>query len=55
VLTAGDLDKAVIGLLVNGVAASDVDGGNLPAGYTRAIAFRAGVLDEVDECFQRIP
>jgi hypothetical protein len=55
VLTAGDLDKAVIGLLVNGVGASDVNGENMPAGYTRAIAFRAGVLDDTDECFQRIP
>jgi predicted metalloprotease len=54
VLTAGDLDKALIGLLVNGVAASDVNGENLPAGYTRAIAFRGGVLDDVDECFKRI-
>ncbi|QLL09070.1 peptidase [Mycobacterium vicinigordonae] len=55
VLTAGDLDKAIIGLLVNGVAASDVNGENMPAGYTRAIAFRAGVLDDSDECFKRIP
>ncbi|WP_370653159.1 MULTISPECIES: neutral zinc metallopeptidase [Mycobacterium] len=55
VLTAGDLDKAIIGLLVNGVAASDVNGENMPAGYTRAIAFRAGVLDDADECFQRVP
>lgn len=54
VLTAGDLDKAIIGLLINGVAASDVNGENMPAGYTRAIAFRAGVLDNIDECFDRI-
>lgn len=54
VLTAGDLDKAIIGLLVNGVGASDVNGENMPAGYTRAIAFRAGVLDDTDQCFQRI-
>ncbi|OBK29813.1 peptidase [Mycobacterium asiaticum] len=54
VLTAGDLDKAVIGLLVNGVAASDVNGENMPAGFTRTIAFRGGVLDNVDECFDRI-
>ena len=54
VLTAGDLDKALIGLLVNRVASSDVNGANMPAGFTGAIAFRAGVLDNVDECFNRI-
>lgn len=54
VLTAGDLDKALIGLLVNRVAASDVNGENMPAGFTGAIAFRAGVLDNIDECFQRV-
>lgn len=54
VLTAGDLDKAVIGLLMNGLAASDVNGENMPAGFTRALAFRAGVLDDTDQCFQRI-
>jgi predicted metalloprotease len=54
VLTAGDLDKAVIGLLMNGVAASDVNGENMPAGYTRVIALRGGVLVNADECFNRI-
>jgi predicted metalloprotease len=54
VLTAGDLDKALIGLLMNGVAASDVNGENMPAGFTRVLAFRAGVLDNIDQCFQRI-
>lgn len=54
VLTAGDLDKALIGLLVNGVAASDVNGEHMPVGYTRALAFRGGVIDNADECFERI-
>ncbi|MHA7651340.1 neutral zinc metallopeptidase [Mycobacterium sp. ML4] len=54
VLTAGDLDKAIIGLLVNGVAASDVNGANMPAGFTRVLAFRGGVLNNIDECFERI-
>jgi len=54
VLTAGDLDKAVIGLLMNGVAASDVNGANMPAGFTRVTAFRGGVLGNIDECFKRI-
>jgi predicted metalloprotease len=54
VLTAGDLDKALVGLLVNGLAASDVNGEHMPAGYTRALAFRGGVLDNIDQCFQRI-
>jgi hypothetical protein len=54
VLTAGDLDKALVGLLVNGLAASDVNGEHMPAGYTRALAFRGGVLDNIEQCFQRI-
>jgi hypothetical protein len=54
VLTAGDLDKALIGLLVNGEAASDVNGEHQPAGFTRALAFRGGVLDNIEECFQSI-
>lgn len=54
VLTAGDLDKALIGLLRNTVAASDVNGEHLPSGFTGALAFRGGVLDNIDECFKRI-
>jgi hypothetical protein len=54
VLTAGDLDKALIGLLINHVAASDVDGEHIPAGFTGALAFRGGVLNNIDECFTRI-
>ncbi len=54
VLTAGDLDKAIIGLLTNGIAASDVNGANMPAGFTRVLAFRGGVLNNMDECFDRI-
>lgn len=54
VLTAGDLDKALIGLLMNGIAASDVNGDNMPAGFTRTLAFRSGVINNIDECYQRI-
>ena len=55
VLTAGDFDKALIGLLINAVAASDVNGEHIPAaGFTRALAFRGGVLDNIEECFKRI-
>lgn len=55
VLTAGDFDKALIGLLMNAVAASDVNGEHIPlAGFTRALAFRGGVLDNIEECFSRI-
>jgi predicted metalloprotease len=54
VLTAGDLDKALIGLLINHVAASDVNGEHIPAGFTGALAFRGGVLNNIDECFARI-
>ena len=42
VLTAGDLDEAVAGLLTSGLVASDVNGVKVPAGFTRITAFRAG-------------
>lgn len=41
-LTAGDLDEAVAGLLTNHLVASDADGTSVPAGFTR-IAGVAGV------------
>lgn len=56
ILGPGDLDEAVAGLLTNGVAASDVRGIPVPAGFTRISAFRAGLLgDSADACFQRFP
>jgi predicted metalloprotease len=54
VLTGGDLDKALIGLFRNTVAASDVNGEHIPSGFTAAMAFRGGVLNNIDECFNRI-
>ena len=54
-LSAGDIDEAVAGLLSNGLAASDVDGGTVPAGFTRIAAFRGGVLGEMDACYSRFP
>jgi predicted metalloprotease len=53
VLTAGDLDEAVSGLLTNGLVASDVNGKTVPAGFTRIVAFRSGLLGDVDECYAR--
>jgi predicted metalloprotease len=53
VLTAGDLDEAVAGLLTNGLAASDVDGATVPAGFTRILAFRSGLLADKEQCFTR--
>ena len=50
-LSAGDLDEAVSGLLVNGVVASDVAGNTVPAGFVRIEAFRDGVLGDVDHCY----
>ncbi|HSS23432.1 MAG TPA: peptidase [Mycobacterium sp.] len=52
-LTAGDLDKAVSGLLTNHLAASDADGISVPAGFTRIAAFRAGVGGNMDACYSR--
>jgi hypothetical protein len=55
VLTAGDLDEAVSGLLTNPVVASDADGTSVPAGFTRIAAFRGGVGGNMDACYSRYP
>ncbi len=52
-LTAGDLDKAVSGLLSDGLAASDVEGKTVPSGFSRVDAFRAGVLGTQQTCESR--
>lgn len=54
-LTAGDVDEAVAGLLTNGLAASDVNGDTVPAGFSRIEAFRIGVLGTTDRCLKRFP
>lgn len=53
VLAGGDLDEAVTGLLLNGLAASDVNGNTVPAGFTRILAFRSGLHGDTEQCFQR--
>jgi predicted metalloprotease len=55
VLTAGDLDEAVAGLLTNHLVASDADGTSVPAGFTRIAAFRGGVAGNMDACYSRYP
>ncbi|KKC05340.1 peptidase [Mycobacterium nebraskense] len=52
-LTAGDLDKAVSGLLTNHLVASDVDGVTVPAGFTRIAAFRVGLGGDEALCYER--
>ncbi|BBZ05231.1 lipoprotein peptidase LpqM [Mycolicibacterium chitae] len=54
-LTAGDIDEAAAGLLTNGQAATDVDGATVPAGFTRIVAFRSGLVDHADgeTCYAR--
>ncbi len=54
-LTAGDLDEAVAGLLTNGLAAGDVNGESVPAGFSRIDAFRIGVLGDQERCLKRFP
>ncbi|HWF28506.1 MAG TPA: peptidase [Mycobacterium sp.] len=54
-LTAGDLDEAVAGLLTNHQVASDADGTSVPAGFTRIAAFRGGVTGNMDACYSRYP
>lgn len=52
-LTAGDIDEAVSGLLTNGLAAGDVNGDTVPAGFSRIDAFRVGVLGDEERCYKR--
>ena len=54
-ITAGDIDEAVAGLLTNGMAASDVNGDTVKAGFARIDAFRVGVLGDDQRCYQRYP
>jgi predicted metalloprotease len=52
-LTAGDVDEAVSGILTNGLVASDVNGESVPSGFSRIDAFRVGILGDQDRCFKR--
>jgi hypothetical protein len=54
-LTAGDIDEAIAGLLTNGLAAGDVNGESVPAGFSRIDAFRIGVLGTEERCIKRFP
>ncbi len=54
-LTAGDIDEAISGLLTNGLAAGDVNGESVPAGFSRIDAFRVGVLGDEGRCIKRFP
>jgi len=53
VLSPGDPDEAVSGLLTNGVVASDVNGRPAPAGFTRILAYRVGLSSDIEQCIQR--
>jgi predicted metalloprotease len=55
VLTAGDLDEAISGLLTNHLVASDVNGDTVPAGFTRIFAFRSGLVGDAAQCYGRFP
>ncbi|RJO72144.1 metallopeptidase [Nocardia panacis] len=52
-LAVNDLDKAVSGLLTDGLAASDEAGKTVPSGFARVDAFRAGVLNGEKTCMAR--
>ncbi len=54
-LTAGDIDEAVSGILTNGLAASDVNGESVPSGFARIDAFRVGILGDEPRCLKRFP
>jgi hypothetical protein len=55
VLTAGDVDEAVSGILTSGLVASDVNGESVPSGFSRIDAFRVGILGDEDRCLRRFP
>jgi predicted metalloprotease len=55
VLSAGDVDEAISGLLTNGLVASDTNGKSVPAGFTRILAYRSGLVGDADGCYQRFP
>lgn len=55
VLGAGDIDEAVSGLLTNGIVASDAKGITVPSGFTRILAFRAGLAGDPASCEKRFP
>jgi predicted metalloprotease len=55
VLTAGDLDEAISGLLTNHLVASDANGDSVPAGFTRIVAFRSGLVGNVAQCYGNFP
>jgi predicted metalloprotease len=55
VLNAGDLDEAISGLLTNHLVASDANGDSVPAGFTRIVAFRSGLVGNADQCYGNFP
>ena len=54
-LGAGDLDEAVSGLLTNGIVGSDAAGITVPSGFTRILAFRAGLTGDAERCYRLFP
>lgn len=52
-LSPGDTDEAVSGLLTNGLAAADVNGYVVPAGFTRIQGYRLGLSSDTDTCMER--
>jgi predicted metalloprotease len=55
VLNAGDLDEAISGLLTNHLVASDANGDSVPAGFTRIVAFRSGLVGNAAQCYGNFP
>jgi hypothetical protein len=54
-LTGGDLDEAVAGVLKSGVVAANINGQYAPSAFARVDAFRAGVLGDENNCYDRWP
>ena len=52
-LSAGDLDEAVASLLTTGFIASNVNAETVPSGFTRIVAFRSGLGNDADLCYER--
>lgn len=54
ILSAGDLDEAVSGLLTDGLAAADINGEPARSGFNRVDAFQDGVLHGRVACDNRL-
>ena len=54
-VTGGDLDEAAVGLLTNGLVATNTKAEAAPSAFARVDAFRTGVLGDENACYKTWP